>query len=326
MPYIFFSLFGLLIISQTWACTDGVSWKGRVSGKTYCLPEVNKAPSPEIAPPGVVLNGNSLTSFKVENNPGQPDSRSFRKKFGLLIPATNTTMEHELWSIIFNNQAQLKGVGLHTVNVQTPKFSFKTAQDLIDYRENFIKGLALATDQALIARPEYLIMGMSLEHVIYGLDKIKEVMTQVSSKSDIGWASWHEASDAALKKFKAKRIAIISPFNEEGNKNAIKMFQDLGYEVIASFGFACANAYHIAHISDSMKEKAILDYLATPENRLDAIVQLGTNMSMLNVTEKLEPTIKIPILGINATIFWYALRENGISESLKSGGRLFKEF
>ena len=66
--------------------------------------------------------------------------------------------------------------------------------------------------------------------------------------------------------------------------------------------------------------------LASDTNRLDAIVQCGTNMSLLNVTERLEPVIGIPILGINAVLFWYALRENGIVTALQGAGRLFREF
>jgi len=112
----------------------------------------------------------------------------------------------------------------------------------------------------------------------------------------------------------------------KGNENAVKMFEDLGYQVITSFGFACANAYDIAHIPDRSKEEANLSYIATPENKLDAIVQLGTNMSMINVTEKLEKKIGIPILGINAVTFWYALRENGFNTPLNKSGRLLKEF
>jgi maleate cis-trans isomerase len=59
---------------------------------------------------------------------------------------------------------------------------------------------------------------------------------------------------------------------------------------------------------------------------LDAVVQCGTNMSLLDVTEKLEPQVGIPILGINAVLFWYALRENGCSDALTGGGRLMREF
>jgi maleate isomerase len=48
-------------------------------------------------------------------------------------------------------------------------------------------------------------------------------------------------------------------------------------------------------------------------------------MSLLGVTEKLEPLLGIPVLGINAVTFWYALRENGFDAMLEGAGRLFRE-
>ncbi|MBL9128925.1 MAG: hypothetical protein JNL97_14850 [Verrucomicrobiales bacterium] len=134
------------------------------------------------------------------------------------------------------------------------------------------------------------------------------------------------AFSAALRKFGARRIGLLSPFDRIGNEHAARMFTELGCEVVASVGFSCSNALHIAHLPDWAKEKAILELLATPENRLDAVVQCGTNMSLLNVTERLEPVIGIPILGINAVLFWYALRENGFDGPLIEGGRLMREF
>jgi maleate isomerase len=113
---------------------------------------------------------------------------------------------------------------------------------------------------------------------------------------------------------------------EQGNEFATQMFEDLGFEVVSSVGFSCANALHIAHVPDWAKEKAILELLATNENQLDAVVQCGTNMSLIDVTERLEPVIGIPILGVNTVIFWYALRENGFEGALVGAGRLLQEF
>ena len=98
-----------------------------------------------------------------------------------------------------------------------------------------------------------------------------------------------DAISAALKKFSAKRIGLISPFDKLGNENAARMFEDLGFEVVSSVGFSCANALHIAHVPDWAKEKAIFECLATEKNDIDAVVQCGTNMSMIDVSEKLEP-------------------------------------
>jgi maleate isomerase len=43
------------------------------------------------------------------------------------------------------------------------------------------------------------------------------------------------------------------------------------------------------------------------------------------VSEKLEPVVGIPILGVNAVTFWYALRENGFEGTLMGAGRLLRD-
>ncbi len=302
---------------------------GKLSGRKITLPDVNTPPMPSLVPPGVIYNGEPAARFgDIDAARGYPDVRSFKRKFGLFIPATNTSMEHELWSIVMQNQGAggLSGVGLHTANVLTPKPQLATSADLEAYKDQFLSGLRAAVDGALLAQPQYLIMGMSLEHIIAGIDAIRNPMKDIEAYAGLTWATWHDAIAAALKGYGARRIGIMTPFDKKGNENAIRMFTDLGFEVVASVGFACANAVNIAHLPDWAKEKAILELLATPANQLDAVVQCGTNMSLIDVSEKLEPVVGIPILGINAVIFWYALRENGFEGPLTGAGRLLREF
>ncbi|MCW5632732.1 MAG: hypothetical protein KIT17_05280 [Rubrivivax sp.] len=300
---------------------------GKLSGRTIAIPEVNAAPMPAVA--AVIHDGRPATAFGViDAARGYPDVRSFARKFGLVIPATNTSMEHDLWSIVFGNRGPrgLAGVGLHTVNVVTPSPRLATERDLIEYREQFLGGLRAAVDTARLAQPQYMIMGMSLEHILGGIEPIRAVVADVEAYSGLAWATWHDAVLAALGKYGAKRVGILTPFDAKGNGNATRMFEELGFEVIASVGLHCTNALHIAHLPDWAKEKAILELLATGRNRLDAVVQCGTNMSLVDVAERLEPVLGIPILGINPVTFWYALRENGFDSPLAGGGRLLREF
>jgi maleate isomerase len=302
---------------------------GGLSGRNIRVPNVDAAPMPSIAPPGIILNGKKAEGFgEIDSHRGYPDVRSHMRKFGLIVPATNTSMEHELWNIIFNNQDanKLAGVGLHTVNVLTPRAQLRTEEDLMEYKRQFLGGLKTAVDQAMMALPHHLIMGMSLEHIISGLDEVRAPVLEMEAHSGLSIFAWHDAATAALNKFKANRIGILSPFDKLGNENATRMFTELGFDVVASVGFACANALHIAHVPDWAKEKAIIELLANSQNRLDAIVQCGTNMSLIQVSEKLEPILGIPIIGINAAVFWYALREAGIDAPLRGAGRLLSEF
>ncbi len=301
---------------------------GALSKKKITIPDVdvNQPQILVVHSNDSIGNAKEVTGFEIDASRSYPDVRSFKRKFGLFIPATNTSMESELWSLVYKNQDVLRGVGFHTSNVLTSKPELKTEEDLMNYKSQFLGGLKTAVDGALLAKPQYLIMGMSLEHIIGGIKEIRAPMVDIEAYSGLSWATWHDAIHAALDKYGAKRIGIITPFDKKGNEFATQMFEDLGYEVVSSVGFSCANALHIAHVPDWAKEKAILELLANDENKLDAVVQCGTNMSLIDVSEKLEPVVGIPILGINAVTFWYALRENGFEGALIGVGRLLREF
>lgn len=285
-------------------------------------------PIPSLAPPGVVYNGEPAAGFGgIGQGQSYPDARSFRLKLGLLLPVTNTTMEHELWSILRGNSGHgLDGVGLHTANVLTPRPRFGNRAELEEYRKQFLRGLGAAVDQALMAAPDALIMGMSLEHILTGLDEVGSPVAEIKARSGLSIASWHDAAAAALGRFEARRIGLLTPFDKHGNANASRMFEELGFEVVGSVGFSCSLAQHIAHIPDWAKEKAIFELLATPANRLDAVVQCGTNMSLVQISQRLEPILGIPVIGINSALLWYALRQNGIADRLVGSGSLLREF
>ncbi len=283
------------------------------------------APMPQLAPGGVVHDGQNLGRFGIGATRDHPDVRSHKLKLGVLLPATNTSVEHELWRLIFDNREALDGVGLHTTPVVTPRPVLRNERDLVAYQQQFVGGLHAAIDHALLAQPDTLLMGMSLEHILYGLPAIRTIMAEATARAPVPWATWHDAAQAALSALGAKRIGLITPFDAKGNQNAARMFQDQGFEVVSSVGFACADALHIAHIPDEAKERAVLNLLATKPNRLDAVVQCGTNMSFVDVAERLEPRLGLPLLSINAVTFWHALRQRGFRAPLNHGGLLLRE-
>lgn len=305
----------------------GTTAPGPLSGRPVFIPNTNDAPMPAIASSGPVLNGEPTVAFDVARlSSGHPDACSHRRRFGLLIPATNTTMESELWNIVVRNREHgLDGVGLHTSPVLTPRPDVGSPEGIEQYRRHFLSGVADAVRSAMLAGPQYLILGMSLEHIISGIEPIRATADQLMQGSALSWATWHDASRAALQRLGARRIGLITPFERSGIESAARMFRDMGFEVVSTFGFACANAQHIAHIPDEAKERAVLELLATKQHRLDAVVQCGTNMSMVAVTERLEARIGMPIVGINATLLWYALRESGIQTPVHHAGRLLRE-
>lgn len=303
-----------------------VSIRGLLSGELHQIPNVGV----DILREGAIVNGVLDERFIPTDPPAQgfPDVRSFRRRFGLLLPATNTVMEHELWSLIADNEelGGLDGIGIKTTPVITPRPNIATLEGIAEYKTGFIGGLGSAVQTALLASPQFLIMGMSLEHILFGLEPIHQTMESVKATSNLSWSTWHDAVQVALRLLNAKRIGLLTPFEASGNASATRMFNDMGFEVAASVGLTVSDLRSIAHIPDAAKERAILDVLADSNYGVDAIVQCGTNMSMINVIDRLEGKTGIPIVAINPTLLWFALRENGFDRPILGAGKLLREF
>ncbi|EGR3963935.1 hypothetical protein DDM91_19195, partial [Vibrio cholerae] len=191
---------------------------------------------PTFTQDGIFFNGNFIEKYgEIDRSTFHEDPLHYKRKFGLIVPATNTTMEKEIWSILINNYdvESLDGIGFHTSNVITPRPEIKNQQDIERYKASFLAGLQNAINVAKLSDPEHLILGMSLEHILYGIDEVSAPVDYAISTTDLNWSTCHQAMDSALEKYQAKNIGIITPFEAQGNMSAKKMFHDLGYNVVA---------------------------------------------------------------------------------------------
>jgi maleate isomerase len=66
------------------------------------------------------------------------------------------------------------------------------------------------------------------------------------------------------------------------------------------------------------------DYMVN-DNDVDALVQAGTNLSMVTLADEAECWLGKPVIAINAAIWWIALRDNGVEDKVHGCGRLLRE-
>ena len=57
---------------------------------------------------------------------------------------------------------------------------------------------------------------------------------------------------------------------------------------------------------------------------VDAIVQVGTNLSMVRLAAAAELWLGKPVIAINTATYWHALRANGIHDRIAGFGRLLE--
>jgi maleate isomerase len=59
---------------------------------------------------------------------------------------------------------------------------------------------------------------------------------------------------------------------------------------------------------------------------IDAIVQVGTNLSMTRLAAAAEMWLGKPVIAINTATYWHALRSCKIEDQMDGFGRLLAEF
>jgi maleate isomerase len=92
--------------------------------------------------------------------------------------------------------------------------------------------------------------------------------------------------------------------------------------VIKIKGLRCPTAVAIAHVSEDELRDALMEVNSAD---VDAIVQCGTNLSMVSLADEAERWLKKPVIAINAATWWLALRNNGIDDKVYGCGRLLRE-
>jgi hypothetical protein len=58
----------------------------------------------------------------------------------------------------------------------------------------------------------------------------------------------------------------------------------------------------------------------------DALIQVGTNLSMVRLAAAAEMWLGKPVVAINTATYWHALRQNNIKDKIAGLGRLLEEF
>ena len=133
-----------------------------------------------------------------------------------------------------------------------------------------------------------------------------------------------DACRAALKAYGRgiKRLGIITPYMPVGDKQVYRFFTDVGFKVVNLLGLKCDSPMKIAHTSKERLRDAILQ---VNKGKVDAVVQVGTNLAMAEVAAMAEFWLDKPVLAINTATYWYALRKNGIKDRMPGWGSLFLE-
>jgi len=176
----------------------------------------------------------------------------------------------------------------------------------------------------MTCNPNYLVMGMSAVTFFDGEKGADRFTREVEQESGIKISIGSDACTAAMKAYGGvKRIAVLSPYWPTMNTEVARYFGDKGFTVVRDKCLQCRSWTQIAEVTTQTLRGVLLEL---DGDDIDAIVQVGTNLSMVRLAAAAEMWHGKPIIAINTATYWHALRANGIKDQMDGFGRLLAEY
>ena len=249
-----------------------------------------------------------------------PDVLGWRCKFGAIGPSTNTVVQPDF------DAMRPPGVTNHYSRIYTPNAAALS-------NETFRAGVGVigenvmdAVESVMTCQPDYLGMGMSAITFFGGAKGADAFVRRIEELSGVGISVGSHSTTAALKAYGGvKRIAFLTPYFPAANEQVAKYFTDSGFTVVRDVCLQCPSWTGIAEVPpETCRDKIIA--LNGNGTDVDAIVQVGTNLSMVRLAAAAELWLGKPVIAINTATYWHALRANGIDDKIPGFGRLLEEF
>lgn len=252
--------------------------------------------------------------------PGYDNVIGARARFGVIIPSTNTVVEHDFHRI----GASLPGVSFHYGRMYIANPSLDSDEAFEELLGQIRESIDVAVRDVVTANVSSMLMGMSAETFWGGVAGNAAFERRTGERSGGRAVSTGAAScRAALEAFGVERIAVFSPYQPVADRQVGEYFTEAGFSVAAITGLRCPSATAIAEVG-AARIGEIVDQIDGDD--VEAIVQVGTNLSFVGQAARLERELGKPVIAINVATLWHALRSNGIDDRLTGFGRLAAEF
>jgi maleate isomerase len=249
---------------------------------------------------------------------GPRDALASRLKIGVIGPSTNTIVQPDF------DAMRPAGVTNHYSRIIVENASAVSNASFAEGTRKIADNVLDAVRSVMSCAPDYLSMGMSAVTFQGGAKGAEAFRKTVEDASGLQLST---GSLSLIEAFKAyggiKRVAFLSPYFPVANAQVKGFLEDHGLEVVRDICFRCPSWTAIAHVrEDYIRDR--LHELNGPD--VDALIQVGTNLSMVRLAAAAELWLGKPVIAINTATYWNALRGAGITDQMQGFGRLLAEF
>jgi maleate isomerase len=246
------------------------------------------------------------------------DVLGHRALFGVIGPSTNTVVQPDMEAM------RPPGVTNHYSRIYVTDPDALTNEDFLAGTQAISDNTLDAVRSVITCKPDYLVMGMSAITFYGGVAGGAVFKRQVEDVAGMGISIGSESLVAALNAYGGiKRVSFVSPYFPVANDSVRLYLNESGFDVVRDIPLQCRCWTDIAKVP----EARLAEVLAQLDgDDVDALVQVGTNLSMVGLAARTEARLGKPVIAINTATYWHALRANGFDDKIAGLGRLLEEF
>jgi maleate cis-trans isomerase len=231
-----------------------------------------------------------------------------RGRIGLVVPANNSVIEPEFWSVLPD------GVALYATRVMAKGDLTAAAVRLMEAEVDGAVAAIAATGVDVIA---YCDMVTTF---IMEAEWNEHAVQRIAASTGVTAISAWTALRDALAHIGARRIALGTPYPKTIHALAPPFFRRLGFDVISDDTLDVVAMREVPTIDRARLERFVrgLDLRGA-----DALVLLATDLPTFLCIKDLEAKLGLPVLSSNQTLLWRAL-EHLQQRPVHPLGRLFR--
>jgi maleate isomerase len=253
-----------------------------------------------------------------EGKAAMGDVLGWRCKFGVMGPSTNTVVQPDF------DMMRPAGVTNHYSRIFTPNADAVSNETFRAGAELIGRNTLDAVRSVMTCKPDHLVMGMSAVTFFDGARGADRFVKEVEDLSGLKISVGSHACTAALNAHGGvRRIAVLSPYWPAMNTEVARYFGDMGFSVVRDIALKRTSWTAIAETTPAECVAAIKQI---DGDDVDAIVQVGTNLSMVKLAAMAEMWLGKPVIAINTATYWHALRARGITDKVEGCGTLLERF
>jgi len=232
-----------------------------------------------------------------------------RAAIGLLVLATDQTMEHELRQLI-----RQPGVAL---------FESRLWNDA-----DITRATLRAMRERIAPATELILPGCKLDVVAFGCTSASmelgedEVFRQIRSvRPEVACTTPVTAAFAAFKALSARRVGVLTPYSAEVNAGVRAYLTSHGVDVAAFATFDERDDRKAARITPESVVEGVKALARS--TRLDCVFVSCTSLRLTEVVAEAEAATGLPVTSSDHAMAWHCLRLAGVRDTVPGVGRLF---